>query len=186
MRSRVSFTRWGGRADARWKELKRSAALLPFALQFIKLSDTYYYYLWGDDRWWIQGFWDSGRVIIFFVDVYHKNQVNIKYIYIMFIITFIFYYIFCMAVNYTTTQCLRWMSHSPGIVNRTPRSIRSIHCRHFIFNSMMLVQTSYMSADLTFYLVSLKLNTQVLVINLLNWKRVIDPCASTVTVFFSY
>ena len=100
--------------------------------------------------------------------------------------TFIFYYIFCMAVNYTTTQCLRRMSHSPGIVNRTPRSIRSIHCRHFIFNSMMLVQTSYMSADLTFYLVSLKLNTQVLVINLLNWKRVIDPCASTVTVFFSY
>ena len=30
----------------------------------------------------------------------------------------------------------------------------------------MLVQTSYMSADLTFYLVSLKLNTQVLVISL--------------------
>ena len=32
------------------------------------------------------------------------------------------------------------MSHSPGIVNQTPRSIRSVHCPHFTVNSRILIQ----------------------------------------------
>ena len=32
------------------------------------------------------------------------------------------------------------MSGSPGIVNQTPRSIRSVHCPHFTVNSRILIQ----------------------------------------------
>jgi hypothetical protein len=46
------------------------------------------------------------------------------------------------------------MSHSPGIVYQTSRSIRSIHCRHFyFFNSKILVKPFARSKSFKFLLV---------------------------------
>ena len=47
---------------------------------------------------------------------------------------------------------VRRMSHSPGIVNQTPRSIRSLHyCGHFLFFSSRILIQCFILADNFFF-----------------------------------